>query len=1074
MTTFMPGLNLFTSNRMEILAAHLSDVLKVPPSQPLAAEIILVQSRGMERWLSMELARRRGICANLRFPYPIHFVHSIFRETLPNAPEHSPYEPMIMTWDIMRLLPSLLEHPGFQNLNAYLGSFESALNLFQLSSRVADLFDQYLLFRPDMILRWDRDLEDRWQAVLWRELVKKNGLIHRAALYDVFLRSMKDGDTPLKNMPERISIFGISALPPFHIQILSALSSVIEVNLFLMNPCREFWEDIASDREISRLTRGKKSQDVVPEDLYLETGNRLLASMGALGREFFQLVRDIPSEETSAFEDPGEETLLFAVQSDILNLRERASKDNHLSCEADDSIQIHSCHSPLREIEVLQDSLLYLLEKHPGLRPDDVLVMISDIEIYAPFVQSVFSVPADDPRWTPFTIADRGLLSESGLIDTFIRLLDLSGSRYEASLVMDILEADAVRTKFSITEEDLALIHHWIRETGIRWGIDTESRKNLGLPAFPWNTWQAGLDRMLLGYALPSRSEDGLFMGIIPFSDVEGGTTETLGSFLRFTETLFRFTTTLEEKKTLNGWADILLEIINSFFSDDEHYLRDTQAIRRVVHELFDIHAASGFDEKVGLDVIKAWLRQNLKETGFGAGFLSGGVTFCAVLPMRSIPFKIICLVGMNDDAYPRQSRKSGFDLMAANPRVGDRSRRMDDRYLFLEAILSARQKLHISYVGQSQKDNSLRPPSVLVSEILDYIEEGFGEAVKKRIVVSHRLQAFSPDYFSGKGRLFSYSVENFRAAQSALFEHRKTAAFIASGLSEPEEEWKTVDLESLVYFFSNPARFLLNRRLGIYLTEESAVAKDCEPFELNKLEQFLIRQDLVAKVLEKESIFDAYPIMQAEGMLPHGSPGVCLYDDLCTSARDFTSKILPRIEGGKGEPLTVDIEIDGFHLTGMLANVYPEGLVFYRMAKTKGRDRLSAWILHLVFNHLHPDKTPQTFVIFKDKSYRYSPVKGPEKYLRIYLNIYLQGLRQPAHFFTDSSLLYADRMVKANEPDKAMRAAADKWDAFQYAEKDDPYYDLCFGQIDPLDDEFRELAIAIYEPMLQHEDTIK
>jgi exodeoxyribonuclease V gamma subunit len=1072
MTTLMPGLNLFTSNRMEILVAHLSDVLKVPLAQPLAAEIILVQSKGMERWLSMEIARRHGICANVRFPYPIHFVHSVFRETLPNTPEHSPYEPMIMTWDIMRLLPSLLDHPGFQGLKAYMGSAESDLKLFQLSSRVANLYDQYLLFRPDMIMRWDQGLEDHWQATLWRELVKKNGAIHRAALHDAFLRSMKDGGASPRNMPERISVFGISALPPFHIQIFSALSSIIDVNLFLMNPCREFWGDIASDREMSRLTTVGKSKDVQPDDLYLETGNRLLASMGALGRDFFQLAGDIPSEETSAFEDPGEATLLAAIQSDILNLRERSSKDNAVIYEADDSIQVHSCHGPLREIEVLQDVLLDLIEKHPGIGPDDVLVMIPDIELYAPFVQAVFSMPPDDPRRLPFTIADRGLLSESGLIDTFIRLLDLAGSRYEASRVMDILEADAVRSRFSIAEEDLALIHHWIRETGIRWGIDTESRQRLGLPAFPWNTWRAGLDRMLLGYALPSGTEDGLFTDILPFNDIEGGNTETLGNFLGFTETLFRHTTDLEEKKTLNGWADTLFNILDSFFSDDERHLRDIQAIRRVIHELLDIQTVSGFDEKVGLDVIKAWLRQNLKERGFGAGFLTGGVTFCAILPMRSIPFKVICLIGMNDDAYPRQSRMLGFDLMASSPRIGDRSRRMDDRYLFLEAVLSARMKLHISYVGQSLKDNSLCPPSVLVSELLDYIEEGFGEAVRERIVVPHRLQAFSPDYFSGNGPLFSYSEENFRAAQSALSGLREPSAFIPALLSEPEAEWKTVDLESLIYFFCNPARFLLNRRLGMYLTEAPAVADDTEPFELDHLERFLIRQDLVVRALEEDAFFDVYPVMQASGRLPHGAPGVCFYDGLSASAKEFVRKIRPRIEGGPIEPTKVDIELDGFHLTGRLNNVYNEGLVCYRAAKMKGRDRLRAWISHLVFNHIrsNTEEAAHTFAIFEDKAYRYSPVEEPEKYLRIYLNVYFKGLRQLIHFFSETSLSYAEAINKGKETDQAMRSASGKWDAYEFAEKDNPYYELCFKEIDPLDDEFRELARTVYEPMLKHE----
>jgi exodeoxyribonuclease V gamma subunit len=1072
---FMPGLKLFTSNRMEILVEHLSDVLKSSLKQPLAPEIILVQSKGMERWLSMEIARRHGICANVRFPYPIHFVYSLFREILPDVPEHSTYEPMNMTWDIMNILPSLLGNPGFEILKTYLGGGEHDLKLFQLSERIADLFDQYLLFRPDMILRWDKGSDDHWQAMLWREMVKRKGQIHLAALYHGFLQTMRDVKIQFRNVRDRISIFGISALPPFHVQILSAVSSVIDVNLFLMNPCREFWGDIVSDREMSRLTMRQEGKDVLPEDLYLEPGNRLLASMGALGRDFFHMIGDIAYEETPKFEDSGEATLLAAIHSDILNLRERSRGDKNIIREADNSIQVHSCHSPLREIEVLQDSLLALFEDHRHIQPDDVIVMIPGIELYAPFIRAVFSIPHDDPRWMPFTIADRGLLSESGLIDTFLRLLALAGSRYTASSVLDILESDAVRSKFSLAEEDLELIHHWVRQTGIRWGIDAGNKEMLGLPACPWNTWRAGLDRMLLGYALPAKSEDALIMGILPFTDIEGGNTQILGHFLRFTETLFRCMVALEKRKTLNGWAGFLLELIQAFFFDDEDQLRDIQAIRRVIQDLPDMQASSGFNEEVSLDVITHYLRKNLKETGFGAGFLTGGVTFCTILPMRSIPFKVICLIGMNDDAYPRQSRRLGFDLMARNPRIGDRSRRKDDRYLFLEAILSAREKLHISYVGQSLKDNSHRPPSVLVSELLDYIEEGFDESVRKSIVTQHRLQAFSPSYFSGEGGLFSYSRENLRAAQSALSGRKDVVPYISSGLSEPEEEWKTIDLESLCHFFTNPARFLLNRRLGIYLNEDDAILGESESFEVSNLEKYFIRQEMVVSALEGKDLREGYPVMQASGRLPHGSPGVCFYDNLCTSTRDFVRKIRPHLEGGKREPIEVDITIDGLRLTGRLVNVYPRGPVSYRLAKVKERDRIRAWISHLVFNHLRGDTAARpTVLVCEDRAFRYLPLEETEGYLRSLLYQYFRGLKKPLHFFPESSLIFTKKTLDGEELEKALRAAMAKWKAYEFAENNNPYYQLCFGQVDPLDEEFCELARAIYEPMLRYEEQIK
>ena len=454
----------------------------------------------------------------------------------------------------------------------------------------------------------------------------------------------------------------------------------------------------------------------------------------------------------------------------------------------------------MREIEVLQDRLLEMFQTDPTLLPRDILVMTPDIKTYAPFIQAVFSIPKDDPRWIPFSIADRGVREESKVIDSFLNLLDLHGSRLGASQVLGVLESPSVQKRFGLSEADLELIHRWVRETGIRWGIDGESRGRLGLPGFQENTWRAGMERMLLGYAMPD--QDGqMFAGILPYDRIEGGDASVLGNFLGFVERLFVSVKELDELRTLEEWSAFLAALLEEFFLPDEETARDVKVIRQTLHDLAGKQALSGFNEKIGLDVIKSYLKTFLEAEGFGFGFLTGGVTFCAMLPMRSIPFKVICLAGMDDDTYPRQTKPLGFDLMAKNPRPGDRSRRNDDRYLFLEAILSAREKLYISYVGQSIQDNSPIPPSVLVSELTDYIRQGFevpGKETREQIVTKHRLQAFSPDYFKEKGKLFSYSTENFEASQRAIQRREDPVPFISKGLSEPGEEWKTIDLDQL------------------------------------------------------------------------------------------------------------------------------------------------------------------------------------------------------------------------------------------------------------------------------------
>ena len=1080
-------LRLFTSNRLEVLADAMADVLKTPLVSVLDEETIVVQSRGMERWVSMQLAQRHGICANYRFPFPNAFVHEVFRKVIPDLPERSSFDPKIMTWRIMKLLESCIRMPGFEDLKIYLGDTQRDLKRFQLSERIADTFDQYLLFRPEMILRWEDGKEDHWQAVLWRELAKGNEKGHGVALAKAFFEAVEESLSEIKGLHERVSVFGISALPRFHVQVLGAISQFTQVNLFLMNPCREYWGDVLSDWEMKRTTVTEGTKDLIVEELHLERGNSLLGSMGTLGRDFFDLINEFACEEFQTFADPGEHNMLSCLQSDILNLRDRQQGLNAKKVVSvhDISIQIHSCHSPMREIEVLHNRLLDMFEKDPSLLPKDILVMTPDIEAYAPYIQAVFDTPADDSRRIPFSISDRSIRKESEIIDTFLAILDLQASRFTASQVFAILESPAVQRKFGFREADLDLVRKWVRDTRIRWGIDAESRDQLGLPGSAENTWKAGLERLMLGYAMPGQDEN-MFSGVLPYDHIEGGEASVLGRLLEFTEQIFTHVTSLSQQRTLDGWSKTLAGLLDRFFMPDEHTESEMQVIRRTLNDLGDVQEVAVFDEEIDINVMKWHLGRYLETEGFGFGFITGGVTFCAMLPMRSIPFKIICLVGMNGDAYPRQSKPLGFDLMARHPKPGDRSSRNDDRYLFLEAMLSARENLYISYVGQSIQDNSLIPPSVLVSELLDYIEQGFkapGERILDHLVTKHRLQAFSPEYFKKNKKLFSYSDENCQAAQCILKAPETPVPFISRGLSDPEKEWKTVDLNDLCTFFGNPARFLLNRRLGIHLEERTSILEEREAFEIKGLEKYLLEEDLVERKLAGASLKDFLPLTRASGQLPHGTLGECIFEALSQGVETFVKKTGPYTRETTLEPLEVDLSISGFRLIGRINTIYPERLLRYRYARVRSRDRVKVWIHHLALNSLMADRYPRTSMLAgldtNNRRYpewvawEYSPVENSEEILGRLLEEYWAGLVRPLHFFQDCSWEYAHMLLEKNKPiENALNSARSVWTGSDYSrgECEDPYYQLCFGNTDPLDSEFRRIAEEVFRPFLGHQ----
>ncbi len=1096
---FSHQFKVFSSNRLESLAQKLADILSQPLASPLHPETIVVQSRGMERWLSMELAKAHGVCANVDFPFPNRLVEDCFRALSLQPSEASPFEPRTLQWTLMKLLPRCLDQPEFAPLKTYLSDAQAPLKGFQLCSRLAGLFDQYLMYRPEMIFAWEagkpagKDAAEAWQAVLWQKLISDQSARHRAALGLELLQAIQGLQQRPPGFPHRIAIFGISALPAFHIQVFFALSRILPVHLFMLSPCREYWGHILSHWERRRMENKAAERDLSEAELHAEKENSLLSSLGGLGRDFLNIVLEYTEQSQSEVEEvgypaPGRQSLLACIQSDILELNEPAERPGKKATISalDRSVCFHSCHSPMREVQVLHDQLLAWFDRDPGLEPRHILVMIPQIESYAPYIQAVFDRPKGDSRRIPFSIADRSLLSESRIMETFMRILDLCGGRFEASAVLAVLEAPEVLHRFDLTEADLEPIERWIRACRIRWGIDGKSRQDLGLPDTEDHTWTAGLNRLLLGYAMPGGG-DRTFEGILPFDSIEGGETQVLGRWVEFAYQLFEAVRQLEGERSLSEWARTLEAILDGFFAPTSgEGEAESRSLRRFIRELGEHQESSGFDSPVDLSVIRAHLSGVLNAEGFGLGFITGGVTFCAMLPMRSIPFEFICLLGMNGDQYPRQSKPLGFDLMARAPRPGDRSVRNDDRYLFLESIISARKQLYISYTGQSIQDNSTIPPSVLVSELMDYIRQNYQTAhagednakspdpVTHQLLTIHPLQPFSPAYFQeADHRLFSYSQQHCQAAQALLGPRTSRGRFIPDGISEPEPEWQEVHLSELSRFFAHPARFLLNRRLNIHLEEELGPPEENEPFVLEGLESYFLGQDLLEKRLAGEDISQMGRLAKLSGRLPHGNVGDCLFSGLKMEVERLADQLESYLKSPL-KPLDLDISVGSFRLHGRISGFSRCYRVQYRYANIKAKDRIQAWISHLALQCQSPGDYPrQSLLAGRDAMLCYGPVENAADQLEALLNLYWRGLQKPLLFFPESSWAYASqRFGKDQSHDKALYEARKVWEGGykKRGESEDPYFSLCFPDLERFENDFVQNAKIIFNPLIRSE----
>jgi exodeoxyribonuclease V gamma subunit len=1060
-------LEIYTGNRLETLVSAFGEMVSARPLvSPFANESIVVQSKGMQRWLSMQLAARFGVWAGAEYPFPNALLQKLFEWLeLSEKTDGESFSKEAMCWSLMRILPELLDGASFAPLRSYLDADRDGLKLFQLCDRIADSFDQYTLFRSDLLAAWEAGGDDAardWQPELWRALVGQSSGKHRGQLRAEFIQKIKKAPLSL-DFPARISLFGVSYMPPYHVEMLQALAARIPVNLFLLSPTQEYWTDIVSRRRLFRMSESERALST--------EGNPLLASLGRSGREFAELLLDVGNveDEYDLYTDPGVDTMLHALQSDMLNLRGDGTEQKHPPPGEDDrSVQVHSCHNPLREVEVLHDNLLDLFERISGLDPRDIVVMTPEIETYAPYIATVFGAPGDGAPRLPHSIADRRMLDEGGIAPAMLKLLELHGSRLTAPALFDLLSSPPVCRRFRLDDEELDTIRRWIEQTRIRWGMDERSRSSLGLPPFRENSWRAGLERLLLGYAMPD--EGVLCDGVLPF-DVEGEA-ETLGKLADFIDAVEALLSRFDKSRTLVEWRDHFLWMLDLFIEADGDSERELAHVKAEIDKLTGLAAHSGFEGEVTAQVMIAWLRARLEKFEMGLGFMTGGITFCAMLPMRSIPFRVVAMIGMNDSSFPRQQRPPGFDMLAREPRKGDRSVRGDDRYLFLESILSARDVLYLSYVGQSIRDNSLLPPSVLVSELLDALDRGFefpdGQDAASRLTVRHKLQGFNPAYFSSGSKLFSYSADNFHA-----LERRDSVAerpFIDELLVEIDEAERTLTLDDLARFFANPAAYFLERRLGLKPSAALQPLEEREPFEVAGLERYAMRQELLEAVLEGGDGGAMLPRFRSRGLLPPASHGELLFRKMLVEVEEFAAKVLELKRNGAFAQIDLDLDLGGFRLTGRLDHLLPDGQLLYRCARMRAQDRLRSWLLHLAYHAAGRGDAHETLIVTLDRSISYRPVAGATERLEALLDLYREGLSEPLPFFPRASLGWAE---KAGKPeDERRKAALSEWlDGFggRDGEGSDPAIRRCFGEEPPFGERFAAIADALLQPMIEH-----
>ena len=937
-----PGLMIIHGNRLENLRELVVDWLRANPLKPLENEVMLVQSNGIAQWLQMALAADPeqggcGIAAAVDVQLPARFLWDAYRNVLGReaVPETSPLDKQPLSWRLMRLLPGLLDQPEFAPLQRFLADDHDCRKRYQLALRLADLFDQYQVYRADWLNDWaagqDRiglareglrqlDEQECWQPALWRAVLADVGAERlsdsRAGIHPRFVEYMLGADQRPPGLPRRVVVFGISSLPAQTLEALAVIGRYSQVLLAVLNPCQYHWGDIVADQDLLRhqYQRQQRRPGVpvqLDDSLLHQHAHPLLAAWGKQGRDYINLLdqhdergtyesrfAEINGGRVDLFEAPAGDNLLQQLQQDILELRPLAETRElwpPLDARADNSLCFQIAHSAQREVEVLHNQLLDAFDRDPTLKPRDVIVMVPDVDTYAPHVQAVFGqYDRNDPRHIPFTLADQGQRGQQPLLIALEHLLRLPDSRLPVSEVLDLLDVPALRTRFALNEADLPTLRRWIEGAGIRWGLDQQRREARGLPAgLDGNSWRFGLRRMLLGYASGAGAAWG---GVEPYEEVAGLEAALVGPLGLLLERLDRHEQALARPASPAQWGERLRLLLEDFFlADSEHDQLLLAQLQQGLEQWLALCEAVELDQPLPLTVVaEAWLA-GIGEASLSQRFLAGAVNICTLMPMRAIPFRHVCLLGMNDGDYPRAQPPLDFDLMGQDYRPGDRSRREDDRYLLLEALLSARDCLSISWVGRSIRDNSERPPSVLIGQLCDHLESGWRLAdeadLLKALTTEHPLQPFSRQYFAGDDRLFSYARE-WQVLHGDRAERQTDEAL------EPMAQEAPIDSVQLQRFLRNPAEHFFGYRLKVFMREQDNAIEDDEPFSLDGLEQYQISHWLLEQAVSAEpqdwpqQLDQAAGRLQARGELPLAGFGDLALEQMLEPLREQLQRL--------------------------------------------------------------------------------------------------------------------------------------------------------------------------------------
>ena len=1055
----------------DALARGLAEVLAVPLDDPFAADVVAVPAKGVERWLAQRLSHvlgaedRDGVCANVVFPWPSTVVDEALQAASPELAEAvQRWAPQRSVWPLLDVIDaSVPAEPWCRALAQHLGSGEDDKGRrLAVARRLAARFDEYGQSRPAMLGAWsigrdergdgtplDEDL--RWQPELWRRLRDGLGTPSPAELLDEACARLRD-QPQLNDLPQRISVFGASRLSPARLQVLAALAEHRDVHLWLHHASPALWDTV------SAAPPGVRRKD---DPVRHRLGNPLLASLSRDVLELQQLItRTAPDNETVLHDTaPTPDTLLGRLRQDLAD--DRVRTDPPQLAKTDRSVQVHACHGRTRQVEVLREVIVGLLADDPTLEPRDVLVMCPDVETFAPIIAATFAIGAEDDAAHPAArlrvrLADRALRQTNALLAVLAQLLELGTARLTASQVLDLAGTPAVRQRFGFDDDELERLRDWTVGAGIRWGLDGQHRRTWQLGDLEQGSWRAGLDRLLLGATMEGALDS--WGDVVPLDDVDSSDIDLAGRFAELVDRLATAQALMAGRHTATDWMTGLEEAVFGLAATTYDTAWQLLQLRGELADITD--AAHGNTALLGLTDVRALLADTLAGRPTRASFRTGTLTVATLVPMRSVPHRVICLLGLDDGVFPRQASHDGDDVLARGPWVGERDPRSEDRQLFLDAICAAEDHLVITYTGADERTGAPVPPAVPLGELLDALDRTAtapdGRRVRDVITTHHALQPFDPRNFEPgvltPERPFSFDPLSYAGARAASGPRTEPVPVVRGVLPAPA--LADVDLADMRRLLTHPARGFLRQRLHVALTRGEEEPADALPVELDGLEKWAVGERVLQERLAGLSPAECIALERQRGTLPPGPLSDGLLREL---GHQVDALLLATTLEREREPESHDVDIvlaDGTRFAGTVSGVHGDTVLSLTYSRLSARHRLLAWIDLVALTLAHPDREWRAAAVGRGRGKgalrsTFDPlsVTDARDALEELVALYRAGLCSPLPIPLKTAAAYAERREHSDTP-TARKGAEQEWVT---GEQDDPEHVLLYGAAAPL-----------------------